>query len=316
MIEAYILHDEKFRKNGFYVFPLCGKKEGLRKIRRWLKGLFGGEIMNKNYMWKTIIVLAIGICFWACSHPFEYHPYELNLQKKYKHINERNIQRLKAQDRNRDTVRFIMMGDTQRWYDETEDFVKEVNERNDIDFVIHGGDISDFGLKKEFCWIHDIMSRLKVPYVAIIGNHDNLGSGEEVYQVMYGALNFSFIYSGIKFLCLNTNALEYDYSIPVPDFVFIEEQIADTAYYHSSVVAMHVPPESVLFNNNVAKPFQDYIKRLTNLRFCLHAHAHHLMETDFFLDGILYYGSDAMVHRNYLLFTVTPNSYTYEVVYF
>jgi len=40
------------------------------------------------------------------------------------------------------------------------------------------------------------------------------------------------------------------------------------------------------------------------------------MVTDFFQDGLIYYGSDAIVHRNYLLFTVTPDSYTYEVVYF
>ncbi len=267
-------------------------------------------------MWKTVWLCGIVLGCWGCSHTFEYHPYELKLQNKYKNINQRNMEELLARDRNRDTVRFIMMGDTQRWYDETKDFVKAVNRRTDVDFVIHGGDITDFGLKKEYYWIHDIMSGLNVPYVAIIGNHDNLGSGEEVYEAMYGALNFSFIYSGIKFVYLNTNALEYDYSMPVPDFKFIEEQIADTSYYHSSVVAMHVPPEGTEFNNNVAKPFQEYIRRLTNLRFCLHAHNHRLMVTDFFQDGLIYYGSDAIVHRNYLLFTVTPDSYTYEVVYF
>lgn len=280
-------------------------------VRKGIEKLLS-EILMWRKWWRWAVILS---CI-SCEHPFEYHPYDLNLQKKYRHINAKNIERLKQQDPHSDTVRFVMMGDTQRWYDETEDFVKEVNKRKDIDFVIHGGDISDFGLKKEYCWIHDIMSRLNVPYVAIIGNHDNLGSGEEVYRVMYGELNFSFIYSGIKFVCLNTNALEYDYSVPVPDFVFIENQIADTAEYSSSVVAMHVPPESVEFNNNVAKPFQEYIKRLTNLRFCLHAHTHRLMETDFFQDGVIYYGSDAMVHRNYLLFTVTPDSYSYEVVYF
>ena len=53
--------------------------------------------------------------------------------------------------------------------DETEDFVKEINKRNDIDFVIHGGDMSDFGLTKEFLWQRDIMNGLNVPYVALIG---------------------------------------------------------------------------------------------------------------------------------------------------
>lgn len=254
----------------------------------------------------------------GCEHPFEYHPYELKFEKKYKDINRKNIERLTEADRQADTVRFAFMGDTQRWYDETEKFVKAVNKRDDIDFVIHGGDITDFGLKKEYCWMHDILSKLKVPYVAVIGNHDNLGSGREVYGVMYGDLNFAFVYGRIKFVCLNTNALEYDYTVSVPDFVFLKEQSLDTAdnRYDSSIAIMHVEPGNIEFNNNAKEPFHEYLLRLKNLRFCLHAHEHRLMVNDFFNDGILYYGSDAMKNRNYLLFTVTKNSYSYEVVYF
>ena len=41
-----------------------------------------------------------------------------------------------------------MISDTQRWYNSTEDVVKALNARGDIDFVIHGGDQSDFGVTK------------------------------------------------------------------------------------------------------------------------------------------------------------------------
>ena len=37
------------------------------------------------------------------------------------------------------------IGDTQRTYDETEAFVHHANGRDDIDFVIHGGDYTEFG---------------------------------------------------------------------------------------------------------------------------------------------------------------------------
>ncbi|MDL2252390.1 metallophosphoesterase, partial [Odoribacter sp. OttesenSCG-928-J03] len=193
--------------------------------------------MNKQILY---ILLAL-ILFYGCDHVFEYHPYDLNLSAKYKHINQKNIDRILALDQSKDTVRFIMMGDTQRWYDETESFVKAVNKRDDVDFVIHGGDISDFGMKKEYCWVHDIMSDLKVPYVALIGNHDNLGSGREVYEAMYGELNFSYMFRGVKFVCLNTNALDFDYSVAVPDFQFIRKEVLDTVHenYHSTIVVMH-----------------------------------------------------------------------------
>lgn len=268
-------------------------------------------------MRAIVIVLLCAILLSGCD-PFEYHPYDVRLSGKYRNINEENIERIRKKDRNQDTVRFIFMGDSQRWYDETKDFVNAVNNRRDIDFVVHGGDISDFGLKQEFCWMHDIMEQLHVPYVVIVGNHDLLGTGGEIYQAMYGDLNFSFIYSGIKFVCLNTNALDFDYGTPVPDFEFIRNEIGDTLenHYFQTIALMHTEPGNVVFNNNVKYIFHEYLKRFRNLRFCLHAHEHHLMKNDFFNDGIWYYGSAAMKNRNYLLFTVTQHDYNYEVVYY
>ena len=82
------------------------------------------------------------------------------------------------------------MGDSQRWYDETDDFVSHLNKRDDIDFVIHGGDVSDFGVTDEFLWQRDIMNKLKIPYVVLLGNHDCLGTGEETYRAIFGDPQF------------------------------------------------------------------------------------------------------------------------------
>ena len=154
----------------------------------------------------------------------EYHPYDGRISGKTD-INKKNIARIEEACRNKETIRFALIGDTQRWYDETEDFVNALNKRNDIDFVIHGGDVSDFGLTKEFLWQRDILNKLKVPYVVLLGNHDCLANGIEVFRKVFGDENFSFIAGRTKFVCLNTNALEFDYSLPVPDFQFIEQEI-------------------------------------------------------------------------------------------
>lgn len=268
-------------------------------------------------MKRCVLFLLLLFILGGCE-TFEYHPYDARLENKYRDINKKNIERIQKNDRNRDTVRFVFMGDTQRWYDETEAMVKDINSRQGIDFVVHGGDISDFGLKKEFCWMHDILEQLTIPYVAIVGNHDLLGTGGDIYRAMYGELNFAFYCGGIKFVCLNTNALEFDYATPVPDFEFIRQEIMDTIKtdYRQTVVMMHSQPGNMVFNNNVRYVFHEYLKRFRNLRFCLHAHEHHLMKNDLFGDGIWYYGSDAIKNRNYLLFTVTRENYSYEVVYF
>ncbi|MBQ8502634.1 MAG: metallophosphoesterase [Bacteroides sp.] len=246
----------------------------------------------------------------------DYHPYDVRISGET-NINARNIEKIEQNCKDKEIIRFVTMGDSQRWYDETEDFVKHVNQRNDIDFVIHGGDFSDFGVTNEFLWQRDILNKLKVPYVGLIGNHDCLGTGEETYRAVFGDPNFSFIAGRIKFVCLNTNAIEYDYTRPIPDFNFIENEIGNRQEeYDKTVVSMHIRPYCDEFNNNVARVFQRYITEFPNLQFCTAAHEHRVFEEDVFGDGIMYYMSDCMKHRNYYIFTLTPEGYEREVVYF
>ena len=271
---------------------------------------------NKTPMLKKYFLFAL-LFLLLCSgcDMFDYHPYDGQITGETG-INAKNIARIQEATAGKTTIKFVMMGDSQRYYDETEQFVHEINNRTDIDFVIHGGDMTDFGATEEFMWQRDIMNGLTIPYVALLGNHDCLGNGQSVFNTIFGEENFSFVAGNIKMVCLNTNALEFDYSKPVPDFTFLEQELnAEIPAYEKTIVAMHVRPYSEQFNNNVAWVFQDVIKRFPNLQFCLSAHEHRVQVDDLFNDGIVYYGCPNMDKRSYLVFTVTPdNNYTYEVV--
>ncbi|MDR2843615.1 MAG: metallophosphoesterase [Candidatus Symbiothrix sp.] len=268
-------------------------------------------------MKKAVLIFAL-ICliFQACEM-IEYHPYDGKITGKTG-INNKNIARIESACAGKTTIRFILMSDTQRHYDETKAFVKSINRRNDIDFVIHSGDITDFGLTKEFLWIRDIMEKLTVPYVVLLGNHDCLANGIQVFNEVFGEENFSFIAGNTKFVCLNTNAFEFDYSHPVPYFHFIEQEIKSRqGEYSKTVVAMHAPPFSEQFDNNVANVFQQYIKAFPNPQFCLNGHEHNLKVLERFDDGLLYYGVPDIAKRKYFLFTLNPDdTYDYEVVEF
>lgn len=257
------------------------------------------------------MVCVMGILVYSCE-VFEYHPYDTKDFDAF-NLNESNIEQIVANDNLSDTLRFVFMGDTQRYYDETHDFVDAVNKLENIDFVIHGGDITDFGMSKEYKWINDAFNTLDVPFVTLIGNHDVLGHGKEIFQYLYGDYNFSFITKGTRFICLNTNALEFDLSTPVPDYEYMQRFIGDTIGTENTIVLMHVPPFSTGFNNNSADFFNSIIEEYKNVRFCLHAHTHKLEENDFFDNGIMYYGCDDISGRSYMVFTVTPDSYYYSV---
>ena len=246
----------------------------------------------------------------------EFHPYDIRKSSHEQDINPSNIARIEAMDDNKDTIRFAYIGDTQRFYDETAAFVKEVNQHRDIDFVIHGGDITDFGLSKEYIWIHDILKELRVPYVALVGNHDMIGHGKEIYRNIYGEFNFSFKFRNTSFICLNTNGLEADDDIPIPDLGFMSGFISDTADVERTIVVMHAPPFDTQFDGEAVVQFRSIIENYNNLLFYLHAHVHHLTVNEYFKDGIKFYGCDDISGRNYMLFTIVGKSYTYRVVYF
>lgn len=94
-------------------------------------------MVNKN-LYTLLVCLLLAGC-----DLIDYHPYDVRISGETD-VNAHNIEQIEAKCKGKTTIRFITMGDSQRWYDETEDFVKEVNKRDDIDFVIHGGDMSDF----------------------------------------------------------------------------------------------------------------------------------------------------------------------------
>ena len=241
-------------------------------------------------MYKQTLPLFLCIFLSACDL-IDYHPYDGRLTISERDINDHNIPLIEAATKDKDTIRFVLMGDTQRSYDETEDFVKHINTKKDsIDFI---------------------------PYVGLIGNHDVIGNGDQVFNKLFGEENFSFIVRDVKFVCLNTNAIEYDYSHPVPDFGFLKEELQDsTRHYSRTIVAMHARPGSEQFDNNVKDVFQLYIREFPSLLFCLNAHNHQLQVEDLFDDGIIYYGCSNIAKRNYLLFTLTPDGYTYEIINF
>lgn len=203
--------------------------------------------MNK-YLYTPLIIIIFTATLHSCDM-IEYHPYDGRVSGE-KNINAKNIERIEESCKGKETIRFAVISDTQRWYDETGSFVNALNKRNDIDFVLHAGDVSDFGFTKEFTWMRDILNKLNVPYVVLLGNHDCLANGEDIFKTVFGEPNFSFLAGDTKFICLNTNALEFDYSRPVPDFKFIEEEYKDSREeYKKTIFAMHVRPfsEQLLF---------------------------------------------------------------------
>lgn len=246
----------------------------------------------------------------------ESNPYDVRITGE-KQLTYKNIELIEKATSGKSTLRFAMISDTQRYYDETLDAVNAINARGDIDFVLHGGDLTEYGATKEFLWQRDILERFAMPYVCVIGNHDCIATGIEAYQSLFGPLNFSFTAGDVRFVCLNTNSLEFDYSESVPDLGYIKHELASMRTdVRKSVVLMHSRPYSEQFSNNVAHEFHQLLTRLPGLQFCVYGHGHNVTVDDLFEDGVIYYQCASAKKRSYLVFTINENGYDYEVVEF
>lgn len=259
-------------------------------------------------------LIALTLLLVGCQ--VDYHPYDTRI-KGEQGINAKNIARIETTTAGKEVIRFAVISDSQRWYDETKDAVKALNARNDIDFVIHTGDFSDFGMRDEFERQRDILNKLNVPYVALLGNHDCLATGEEIFKKIFGAVDYAFTAGKVRFICLNTNALEYDHNTCVPDFGFIESQLTEfPASAEKTVVAMHAKPYTDQFDNNIARVFHYAIRQFPNLQCCINGHGHSFKVDDIFEDGVIYYECDNIAKKTYLLFTINEEDYTYEHIAF
>lgn len=107
------------------------------------------------------------LCVVASCDLIDYHPYDVRISGETD-VNATNIERIEQQCQGKESVKVAVIGDSHRWYDELRYFVKTVNRRGDIDFVIHDGDLSEYGYTQEFTWARDYLSDLNVPYVAFV----------------------------------------------------------------------------------------------------------------------------------------------------
>lgn len=286
--------------------------------------------MRKAYIIPlSSLAIALSISLQSCGM-LEYHPYSVNLDGN-RDINTVNARRIESAGLV-PPFKFAFISDTQGSYDDTGDAINDIVRRGDIDFIVHGGDMTDFGLPKEYVWCRDMFDACGIPYVAAIGNHDCLGNGEDTFTYLFGPYNFSFNAGPLHMVVLNTVALEYDYSNPVPDLDFIENDVTEVrklneagARITHTIITMHSRPYDEQFNNNLAKAFNLYIAAYPGMQptgdeppisFCINGHNHHRAVTDIFDNGILYYQVPNVAKREYFVFTITDEGYHYEAVEF
>ena len=255
------------------------------------------------------------ITIFGCNSD-EYSPNQKFNRSTPTNVNAREISALPFKTAGT-SIKIAVSGDTQRNYKESEDFVNLINARNDIDFVILNGDISDFGLLLEFNGIYKIYDKLNVPFISVIGNHDLVANGFDIYKRMFGELNFTFNYAGIKFVCHDTNGREYNFNGTTPNIEWLRNNLKLGTGVDRLIGFSHVPPMDGDFDPQLAAPYEDLLNQTPGMMASIHSHQHK-SQTIHYKNGkgIPFIITNAIVKRAFTLINITTGQLIAEEIDF
>ncbi len=227
---------------------------------------------NPNLYRTCLMAVFLVIITSSCKEIIEYSPYQNIVESKWQKQNLKNYNKLLPEaDEAFKPFRVALIADSHTYYDEFEKQVKYINSRNDFDFVIHLGDVTLSANAREYNWYSDIMNKIKVPVITIIGNHDCLGNGYSIYNEMFGESNFFFRYRDVKFVMFDD--IVWEKKVQDPDFEWFDEALDNDDDYKYVIPFAHIPP----WDDQFTIGNEYYYNQLLldhNVNLSVHGHGH------------------------------------------
>jgi len=212
-------------------------------------------------------MLAVG----ACTACLRFSPFETDLAENERGKTAENLRQLEERPEPAARYRIGLLADSHDYFDELAEVVDELNRRDDLELVVHLGDLTSFGLREEFRWSLEQLERLNVPYFTVIGNHDAISNGPRVYTRMFGPFDYVVTHGNVRFVLFNSNTLEF--GAEVPDLSWLEQNTFPQS--GECVIAItHQSPSQVSHYDSVLR------KNQVELLVTAHMHAPSVVEMD------------------------------------
>lgn len=254
------------------------------------------------------VILFVGGC-----NIFEYSPFETVISNGNSNLNEHHITELSSiSPAQSDSFTFAFVTDTHGHYDDFLGAVRDINKNEDILFTLHGGDLTDYGIQKEFEIAADIIAESRKPFITAIGNHDHLSNGRKIFKSMFGNHFYSFVFTlpetqkRFKFIIIDDNTLEYDFGEGEEELLkkWFENELADAGLYSGIFVVAHVPPWNKHYFHAENEEYYRSMLEEHNVIMSINGHEHRYYYGERYNDGVLYLCGDDIWDRTYSTITV------------
>lgn len=256
----------------------------------------------------NIIILIQSLLLPACSEIIEFSPYDTDINTH--EINTLSAARItNEQQSTSDTLKFALFSDVHENYADLYDVTRSINNQLDLKFVISCGDITCSGLVQEYKWYVKTVDDLRYPMITVIGNHDHLANGLEIFKKLFGCPNMAFTCGKYKFVTFN-NTMWENHNVS-PEYEWLSNTLADSSFIN--IVLAHIPP----FAGEI-----DQLNRLVynniliagNVKLCIHGHYHYFSDT--YYNNIHTILADAVDSREYYVIKLLGDQSFVEKVKF
>jgi outer membrane protein assembly factor BamB/predicted phosphodiesterase len=157
--------------------------------------------------------------------------------------------------------------------------VADINSKNDIDFVVITGDITELGTDEELPRARKLFDSFKVKYYIIPGNHDDgwSESGGMSFITTFGSDRFMFDHNGIRFIaCASGPYVRMsDGHIPRDAMNWMKNVLDTTSATIPVIFLNHYPMDNQM--DNWYEVIDLFKKKNTILFLCGHGHANKIL---------------------------------------
>lgn len=241
----------------------------------------------------------------SCESVIEYSPYQVKTSETGSDLNIEAMEGILSQSSEEfKPFKIALIGDSHTYYDDFEDQVAAVNKLDSIDFVVHMGDVTLSGIYREFVWFSEIIGKVEKPVITIIGNHDCLSNGAEMYKVMFGDFNFEFEYNNCHLCFFDDNIWERNNEDP--DFIWLNQKLSTGESYTHQFVFAHIPPWDDQFSIGNTYLY-NLIMESNNVMASIHGHTHTFSYSKYF-DNVPYLVTGDSQDREIVVLEVLENS--------
>ncbi|WP_299665686.1 metallophosphoesterase [uncultured Polaribacter sp.] len=252
------------------------------------------------------IILLIGI-FSSCDTFFEFSVYEASVTKENRNTTFKNLELLNNIQVSSQDFKFAFITDTHYFYNNLKIIIDDINKKEDILFVLVGGDITEQGVLKEYQLFYDIIKNLEKPYLTVIGNHDYKSNGGVIYKRMFGDYNYSFKVNNNKFILFDNTVWE---SNKEPDFDWLSMELNNSKMFNQIFVVAHMPPSTEQFNDDMKETYKSLLYE-NNVSLSIHGHTHNYFYEKNTVD---YLTVPTIKKSTYCIVNVQNESYTIEMI--